>query len=81
MAKGKLDNFKNQCAGKIAHATLSSAEYIMGRMKVGVGEFLEIYKCKYCKKFHIGHTPGTKHTLSKKKEFIKKKIKYNLIEE
>ena len=49
-----LSNFKNKCAGKIAHATFTSAEYVLNRMKTVEGEILEIYKCKFCKKFHIG---------------------------
>lgn len=79
--KGNIKDFKNQCAGKVAHASVSSAEYVLDRMKTGVGEILEIYKCRFCKKFHIGHKPGTKHNRPSPKLHIKKKIKYKLIED
>ena len=51
---------KNQCLGKTAHKTLLSAEYALSNMPIKPGHQLEIYKCQYCKFFHIGHVPGTK---------------------
>lgn len=71
---------KTKCLGKVAHHTMSSAEYALNSMRA-VGEVLEIYKCEFCKKFHIGHKVGTKKGLMKKKFHIKKKIKYKLTEE
>lgn len=70
---------KTKCLGKIAHPTLSSAEYALDNMRA-VGEILEIYKCEFCKKFHIGHKIGTKKGFVKKKFHVKKKIKYKLTE-
>lgn len=71
---------KSKCLGKVAHSTLSSAEYVLDKMRV-VGEVLEIYKCEFCKKYHIGHKPGTRKKGFKKKLHIKNKIKYKLTEE
>lgn len=71
---------KRQCLGKVAHKTLSSAEYVLDRMRA-VGEILEIYKCTFCKQYHIGHKPGTNKKKTKKRFYIKSKIKYKLTEE
>ena len=79
--KSNIEDFKNQCAGKVAHTTLNSAQYVLDRMKTSVGEILEIYICKFCKKFHIGHKVGTKHKTPPKKLHIQKHIKYKLTEE
>lgn len=78
--KVNLTSFKNKCAGKVGHVTLTSAQYVLNRMKTVGGEILEIYKCKFCKKYHIGHKPGTKKKFPKKIH-VKKKIKYKLTEE
>ena len=78
MKNSKLQEFKNSCAGKIAHDTVTSVQYVLDRMKTSVGEILEIYKCQFCKKFHIGHKKGTSYKV-KPKLHIKKKIKYNLV--
>lgn len=77
--KKDLDTYKNKCAGKIAHTTLSSAEYILSRMKLKPNEIMEIYKCKFCDNYHIGHKVGTKHNF--RKIHIKKSIKPKLTEE
>ena len=80
MKKGHINDFKNQCAGKTPYATLAIAEYVLSNGKFGVGEILEIYKCRFCKKFHIGHKIGTKKSI-KRKQKVFKKIKYKLTEE
>ena len=80
MNKKKLNDFKNQCAGKTAHVNIISAQYVLDGIRTGVGEILEIYICKFCKKYHIGHKPGTKKEVMKKKIHLKKKIKYKLTE-
>lgn len=63
MAKKISDKLKNKCLGKIKH-TLSSAEYTLSKTKFTKG-ILEIYKCEFCKAYHIGHKPGTKKPQNK----------------
>lgn len=72
--------FKTKCLGKVAHSTMLSAEYALQSIRA-IGEVLEIYKCQFCKKFHIGHKVGTKNGILKRKFHLKKKIKYKLTEE
>ena len=78
MTKNELNNFKNKCAGKLPYATISIAEFALDNMtNVGVGEILEIYKCTFCNKYHIGHKAGTKKSI-KRKQKVFNKIKYKL---
>lgn len=51
---------KNQCLGKVAHATKVSAEYSLENMEKTPSHILEVYTCPFCKKYHIGHKLGTK---------------------
>lgn len=51
---------KNECLGKTAHKTMSSAQYALDNMERNHGHDLEIYKCTFCKFYHIGHAKGTK---------------------
>lgn len=50
---------KSACVtGKIKHTSISSAQYVFDRMggnKDKKSHLLEIYKCQFCKMFHIGH--------------------------
>lgn len=51
---------KSQCLGKVAHKYLTCAEYALDHMVAKDRGNLEIYKCRFCKKYHIGHKLGTK---------------------
>ena len=46
---------KNACYGKIQHRSMLAAQYILNRMNGKNSHLLEIYKCPFCKTFHIGH--------------------------
>lgn len=46
---------KSACYGKIQHRSMLAAQYILDRMNGKRSHLLEIYKCPYCKSFHIGH--------------------------
>lgn len=58
MKKSKA--LKSACLGKIAHKTIISAQYVLDAMEIKQGHILHIYKCEFCKNFHIGHKLGTK---------------------
>jgi hypothetical protein len=46
---------KRACYGKIQHKSMLAAEHILNRMNGKNSHLLEIYKCPFCKFFHIGH--------------------------
>lgn len=46
---------KRGCFGKIQHKSRLAAEFILSRMRGRDSATLEVYKCKYCTYFHIGH--------------------------
>lgn len=79
-------SIKNKCLGKRGFDTIMIAEYALSTMPVRPSEIMEIYKCKHCKKYHIGHKPGTKNENfkqfkeKKKKGQTKKQIKDSLEE-
>jgi hypothetical protein len=52
----KLERAKRSCLGKIKHKSRLSAEYVLDRMNGRDSHLLEIYQCKVCKFFHIGHS-------------------------
>jgi hypothetical protein len=53
--KSSLEYAKSSCYGKIQHKSMLSAQYILDRMNGRRSHLLEIYKCQFCKTFHIGH--------------------------
>jgi hypothetical protein len=55
---GRLSK-RAMCDGKAAHRSAASAEGAM-RMIRGDREFLNVYECLYCGKWHVGHVikPG-----------------------
>jgi hypothetical protein len=50
-----LRHAKSACYGKIPHKSMLAAQYILDRMSGKRSHLLEIYKCQFCKTFHIGH--------------------------
>jgi len=46
---------KNACLGKIQHKSMLAAEYVLSRMSGKDSHLLEIYRCRFCKFYHIGH--------------------------
>lgn len=49
---------KNACLGKIRHRTAEDAQIERVKaMKRGV-RGLNVYYCKYCNGYHVGHKPG-----------------------
>ncbi len=46
-----------ECAGKISHSTLGSAEIAAERLERKLGEAFNAYKCRECGLYHVGHTP------------------------
>lgn len=49
----KLKLRQARCLGKVKHKSFTSAEYVLYLMRNN--NELEIYKCSFCKDFHIGH--------------------------
>lgn len=50
---------RRACKGKVRYGTLPDAlaEIHRPRSKVGVFEVLNVYRCKFCTGFHVGHMP------------------------
>lgn len=46
---------KRTCYGKIKHKSRLAADYVLSQMSGKDCHLLEIYKCPFCKFFHIGH--------------------------
>lgn len=46
---------KKACLGKVKHKSMLAAEFVLNRMKGPNSHRLEIYKCKFCHWYHIGH--------------------------
>lgn len=42
------------CEGKVRHETAAAAWVAAGKTGKGVTS----YKCRFCRKFHVGHEPG-----------------------
>lgn len=59
MNRGLINKIRRSCLGKVKHTSFTSADYALYSMKNW--NVLEIYKCNFCKKFHIGHIKTKKH--------------------
>lgn len=54
----ELKKIKNCCLGKIKHKYRTSAEYVLEQMPNNSD--LEVYQCKHCNNYHIGHSSSLK---------------------
>jgi hypothetical protein len=45
------------CGDKIRHATQAQARYTCYLEKKRLDEWLIVYRCKFCRQWHIGHPP------------------------
>lgn len=54
-SRNNLGMAKKSCLGKVQHKSMLAAQYILDRMGGKDSHLLEIYKCTFCKCFHIGH--------------------------
>lgn len=61
------NSFMRQCAGKVKHKNLISAEYALNNSTQY--QNATIYKCRYCGEFHIGTR------IDKKSKTVTKKSK------
>ena len=61
-----LGHAKKACLGKIQHRSMLAAQYIFDRMYGNGSHLLEIYKCSYCKTFHIGHNKAKEAEFKRK---------------
>lgn len=48
-------HYLNQCRGKMKWSNLLSAKRAANRMYLDWGETFDVYKCFYCRRFHVGH--------------------------
>jgi len=71
MTKQKKDKLlalaKKACLGKVKHKSMLAAEFVLNKMKGPNSYSLEIYSCRFCNFFHIGH--------NHKKEYEKNSVK------
>lgn len=54
-----LNIAKKGCFGKIPHKSMLAADFILSKMNGRDSHKLEIYKCKFCSWYHIGHNNKT----------------------
>ncbi len=53
----KKPSRRGSCEGKAEHATKALAtDHQMSLIRSGARN-LRVYKCRFCKKFHVGHPP------------------------
>ena len=50
----------NHCTSKARYATLAEAQLALGHGPL-TNEQLEVYRCRYCPGFHLGHVMGTSY--------------------
>jgi len=49
---------KKACDGKVKYKTVKDAQSARINMKRFKGENLTVYKCKFCRNYHVGHKKG-----------------------
>lgn len=61
MGRNKSRNaYFNACFKKIKHRTIADAKKHLNGLSVKGERWLNIYKCRFCKHYHIGHMPRCK---------------------
>jgi hypothetical protein len=50
----------SECARKNGHQTKESAKQQLSSQLAKGAVNLKVYRCRYCKLFHVGHPPGTR---------------------
>ena len=55
MVSSKRRIRRKQCDGKIRHKTKEDAHSARYSLQKKTGEWLRIYKCKFCGGWHVGH--------------------------
>lgn len=55
---------KSACLGKVQHKSMLGAEYTLQRMNGRDSHLLEVYKCHFCKFYHIGHNRFNKKNIA-----------------
>jgi hypothetical protein len=48
-----MPDIKVHCLGKVKHKSLLGANYVREQMREC--HLMDVYKCKFCKNYHIGH--------------------------
>ena len=51
----KRKALRRQCANKIKHETLESAQHHQSAMFFRHGEKMHVYRCGVCSFYHVGH--------------------------
>jgi len=74
LSKKEMELAKKSCFGKVGHGSRLSAQFILDRMGGKDGHLLDIYECKFCNKYHIGHDWKKAEGLVKKNQYDSKNI-------
>lgn len=56
LTKHQIAEMQAHCFGKTKHRTKLAADYVILSRPL-----MEVYRCKYCNHYHVGHPPKTKH--------------------
>lgn len=73
-SRKNIELAKKACFGKIAHGSMLAAEFILSRMGGKDSQLLEVYKCPFCDKYHIGHDWKKSDGPVKKNQYDSKNI-------
>lgn len=52
---------RRACAGKVRHASADFARVALAKLfqRVGYTGHMNVYRCRFCNGYHIGHAPRT----------------------
>jgi hypothetical protein len=53
---------RNSCDGKVQHKNVEEAKKTLYRMlqQSPIDSYINVYKCKFCKQYHLGKAPDWK---------------------
>ncbi len=70
--RGRKKWKRRGCSGKIAHASLEFATFVMNKLIAHKGKtgsqivtWMQCYQCQFCGKYHVGRTKNIKWDLVK----------------
>ncbi len=51
---------RKSCDGKVQYSSSAEGQVAIWSIKKNTGDqsLINVYKCQFCKKYHVGHAPG-----------------------
>ena len=52
---------RKSCSGKFQYKSVADGQTAIGHLKKNTGDTsrFNVYKCQFCKQYHVGHAPGS----------------------